>query len=199
MNMKTALIGSFAAAAALVAVSADANARSWNYKRTACGPSATVIKHNRYGFVGSERDYGVRSRTYIRCESARFGVRGGHDRIGVNVRERAGANVNVNARFGSHDRSGVNARIGGGQDRSGTRLSGSERNTGAGAGAATGRSVSPSSNSNTSGSGGTASSGAAAKTGTGGGAAGGAGLGAPGGGSSSGGGMGSGGGAGGSR
>ena len=52
MNMKTALIGSFAAAAALVAVSTDASARSWNYKRTACGPSATIVKHNRYGFVG---------------------------------------------------------------------------------------------------------------------------------------------------
>ena len=191
MNMKTALIGSFAAAAALVAVSADANARSWNYKRTACGPSATVVKHNRYGFVGSERDYGVRSRTYIRGESARFGVRGGHDRVGVNVRERAGANVNVNARFG------------GGHDRSGTRLSGSERNTGAGAGNATGRSVSPSGTSNAGSSGGAASSGAAAKTGAGGGASGGAsggaGLGASGGSSSSGGGMSSGGAGGGSR
>jgi hypothetical protein len=186
MNMKTALIGSFAAAAALVAVTADANARSWHYKRTACGPSATVVKHNRYGFVGSERDYGVRSRTYIRGESARFGVRGGHDRIGVNVRERAGANVNVNARFG------------GGHDRSGTRLSGSERNTGAGAGAATGRSASPGSTSNAGSSGGAASSGAAAKTGAGG-ASGGAGLGASSGGSSSGGGMSSGGGGGGSR
>ena len=82
MHMKTALIASFAAAAALVGVSADANARSWNYKRTACGPSATIVKHNRYGFVGSERDYGVRSRTTIRGESARFGIRGGHDRIG---------------------------------------------------------------------------------------------------------------------
>jgi hypothetical protein len=185
MNMKTALIGSFAAAAALVAVSTDASARSWNYKRTACGPSATIIKHKSYGFVGSDRDYGVRSRTYVRGERAnvRFGVRGGHDRIGVNVRERAGANVNVKARFG-------------GQDRSGTRLSGSERNTGAGAGGATGRSVSPSNTSGAGSSGGAASSGAAAKTGAGGGA----GLGASGGGSSSGGGgMSSGGGGGGSR
>src|SRR5437764_6330414 len=114
MNMKTALIGSFAAAAALVAVSADASARSWHYRSTACGPSATIVKHNRYGFVGSDRDYGVRSRTYIHGErygtrgaSVRYGVRGGHDRIGVNVRERAGANVNVNARFGGHDRSGA--------------------------------------------------------------------------------------------
>jgi hypothetical protein len=184
MNMKTALIGSFAAAAALVAVSTDASARSWNYKRTACGPSATVIKHNRYGFVGSDRDYGVRSRTYVRGERAnvRFGVRGGHDRIGVNVRERAGANVNMKARFG------------GGQDRSGTRLSGSERN--AGAGGTTGRSVSPSNTSGAGSSGGAASSGAAAKTGAGGGA----GLGASGGSSGSGGGgMSSGGGGGGSR
>jgi hypothetical protein len=185
MNMKTALIGSFAAAAALVAVSADANARSWNYKRTACGPSATIVKHNRYGFVGSERDYGVRSRTVLRGESARFGVRGGHDRIGVNVRERAGANVNVNARFG------------GGHDRNGTRMSGSERNTGAGAGAATGRSVSPNSTSNAGSSGGAASSGAGAKTGAGGGGGLGASGGASGGGSSGGGGMGAGGGGGG--
>jgi hypothetical protein len=189
MNMKTALIGSFAAAAALVAVSTDASARSWNYKRTACGPSSTIIKHNRYGFVGSDRDYGVRSRTYVRGERAnvRFGVRGGHDRIGVNVRERAGANVNIKARFG------------GGQDRSGTRLSGSERNTGAGAGGATGRSVSPSNTSGAGTSGGAASSGAAAKTGAGGGAGGGAGLGASGGAGSSGGagGMSSGGGGGG--
>ena len=186
MNMKTALIGSFAAAAALVAVSADANARSWHYKRTACGPSATIVKHNRYGFVGSERDYGVRSRTSFRGESARFGVRGGHDRFGVNVRERSGANVNVNARFGSS------------HDRSGTRLSGSERNTGAGA--ATGRSVSPNTSSSGASSGGAASSGAAAKTGAGGSAGGGAGLGASGGSSSgAGGGMGSGGGGGGSR
>jgi hypothetical protein len=179
MNMKTALIGSFAAAAALVAVSADANARSWHYKRTACGPSATVIKHNRYGFVGGERDYGVRSRTFIRGErsEARFGVRG---------HERSGVNVNVNARFR------------GGEDRHGARVSGSERNMGAGAGAATGRSVSPSGTSNAGSSGGAASSGAGAKTGAGGGA----GLGASGGasgGASSGGGAGAGGGGGGSR
>jgi hypothetical protein len=181
MNMKTALIGSFAAAAALVAVSADANARSWHYRSTACGPSATIVKHHRYGFVGSERDYGVRSRTYIRGErsAVRFGGRGGHDRFGVNVQERRGANVNVNARFG------------GGHDRSGTRLSGSERNTGAGAGSATGRSVSPSGTSNTGSAGG--SSGAMGKTGAGGGA----GLGASGGSSTSGGGMSSGGGGGG--
>src|ERR1700760_500535 len=95
MNMKTALIGSFAAAAALVAVTADANARSWHY-RTACGPSATVIKHHRYGFVGSERDYGVRSRTYIRGE--RYGVRGEFIRFGARGHERGGVNVNVNAR-----------------------------------------------------------------------------------------------------
>src|SRR5437764_15490524 len=111
MNMKTALIGSFAAAAALVAVSTDASARSWHY-RTACGPSATIIKHNRYGFVGGDRDYGVRSRTYVRGE--RFGVRGGHERFGV--RERGGVNVNVNA------------RVRGGEDRHGARLSGTSRN-----------------------------------------------------------------------
>jgi hypothetical protein len=188
MNIKTALIGSFAAAAALVAVSADANARSWNYKRTSCGPSATIVKHNRYGFVGSERDYGVRSRTSIRGErsAARFGVRGGHDRFGVNVHERSGANVNINA------------RVRGGEDRHGARFSGNERNTGAGAGGTTGRSASPSGMSNTGSSGGAASSGAGAKTGAGGG--GGAGLGAGGGssgGGSSGGGMSSGGGGGG--
>jgi hypothetical protein len=179
MHMKTALIASFAAAAALVGVSADANARSWNYKRTACGPSATIVKHNRYGFVGSERDYGVRSRTTIRGESARFGIRGGHDRIGVNVRERAGANVNINA------------RVRGGEDRHGTRMSGSERNTGAGAGAATGRSVSPNSTSNAGSAGGAASSGAGAKTGAGAGGGLGASGGASGGASSGGGGMGS--------
>src|SRR4051794_20978686 len=110
MNMKTALIGSFAAAAALVAVSADANARSWHYRSTACGPSATVIKHQRYGFVGSDRDYGVRSRTSIRSE--RFGYRGGHDRIGVSVREGGGVHANINA------------RVRGGEDRHGARMSG---------------------------------------------------------------------------
>jgi hypothetical protein len=178
MHMKTALIGSFAAAAALVAVSTDANARSWRYRSTACGPSATVIKHNRYGFVGSERDYGVRSRTFVRGESARFGVRG---------HERSGVNVNVNARFR------------GGEDRHGTRLSGSQRNMGPGAGAATGRSVSPSGTSNTGSSGGAASSGTAAKTGAGAGGGLGASGGASGGASSGGGGMGAGGGGGGSR
>jgi hypothetical protein len=186
MNIKTALIGSFAAAAALVAVSADANARSWNYKRTSCGPSATIVKHNRYGFVGSERDYGVRSRTSIRGErsAVRFGVRGGHDRFGVNVHERSGANVNINA------------RMRGGEDRHGARFSGNERNTGAGAGGTTGRSASPSGMSNAGSSGGAASSGAGAKTGAGGGGAGlGAGGGSSGGGSS--GGMSSGGGGGG--
>ncbi|MEA2835208.1 MAG: hypothetical protein QOG66_3410 [Methylobacteriaceae bacterium] len=189
MNIKTALIGSFAAAAALVAVSADANARSWHYRSTSCGPSATIVKHHRYGFVGSDRDYGVRSRTSIRGErsAVRFGVRGGHDRFGVNVHERSGANVNINARGR------------GGEDRHGARFSGNERNTGAGAGGTTGRSASPSGMSNTGSSGGAASSGAGAKTGAG--AGGGAGLGA--GGGSSGGGMssgaGGGGGGGGSR
>ncbi|MBV9065703.1 MAG: hypothetical protein JO004_08040, partial [Methylobacteriaceae bacterium] len=144
MNMKTALIGSFAAAAALVAVSADANARSWHYRSTACGPSATIIKHHRYGFVGSERDYGVRSRTSIRSE--RFGYRGGHDRIGVSVRERGGVHANINA------------RVRGGEDRQGARMSGNERNAGAGAGNATGRSVSPSGTSNAGSSGGAMSS-----------------------------------------
>src|SRR3954452_20643424 len=182
MNMKTALIGSFAAAAALVAVSTDASARSWHYRSTACGPSATIVKHNRYGFVGSDRDYRVHSRTYVRGERAnvRFGVRGGHDRIGVNVRERTGAGVSVNAR---------------GRGGEGARFSGNQRNMGAGTGNATGRSVSPSSTSNAGSSGG-ASTGGAAKTGTGGGG----GLGASGGGSSStGGGMSSGGGGGSSR
>jgi hypothetical protein len=191
MNIKTALIGSFAAAAALVAVSADANARSWNYKRTSCGPSATIVKHNRYGFVGSERDYGVRSRTSIRGErsAVRFGVRGGHDRFGVNVHERSGANVNINA------------RVRGGEDRHGARFSGNDRNTGAGAGGTTGRSASPSGMSNIGSSGGgAASSGAGAKTGAGGGGAGlGAGGGSSGGGSSGGMSSGGGGGGGGSR
>jgi hypothetical protein len=190
MNIKTALIGSFAAAAALVAVSADANARSWNYKRTSCGPSATIVKHNRYGFVGSERDYGVRSRTSIRGErsAVRFGVRGGHDRFGVNVHERSGANVNINA------------RVRGGEDRHGARFSGNERNTGASAGGTTGRSASPSGMSNTGNSGGAGSSGAGAKTGAGGGGAGlGAGGGSSGGGSSGGMSSGGGGGGGGSR
>ena len=165
MNMKTALIGSFAAAAALVAVSADANARSWHYRSTSCGPSATIIKHNRYGFVGSDRDYGVRSRTYVRGE--RYGWRGGHDRIGVNIHERSGAKFNVNA------------RVRGGEDRHGARFSGNQRNMGAGAGGATGRSVSPGGTS--AGTSGGASAGGAAKSG-------GAGLGASGGTSGSGGG-----------
>jgi hypothetical protein len=179
MNMKTALIGSFAAAAALVAVSADANARSWHYRSTACGPSATIIKHNRYGFVGGDRDYGVRSRTTIRGE--RYGWRGGRDRIGVNIRERSGVHANINA------------RVRGGEDRHGARLSGSERNMGAGAGNATGRSVSPSNTSHAGSSGGAASSGAATKS-----SGGAGGLGASGGASgSTGGGMSSGGGGGG--
>jgi hypothetical protein len=177
MNMKTALIGSFAAAAALVAVSADANARSWHYRSTSCGPSATIIKHNRYGYVGGDRDYGVRSRTYIHGE--RYGTRGASVRYGVRGHERSGVNVNVNA------------RMRGGEDRHGARFSHSERNMGGAAGTsgATGRSVSPS---NT-GKSGAASTGGAAKTG--GGTSGG--LGASGGGSS--GSMGSGGGGGGSR
>jgi hypothetical protein len=180
MNMKTALIGSFAAAAALVAVSTDASARSWHYRSSACGPSATIVNHNRYGFVGSDRDYRVHSRTYVRGERAnvRFGVRGGHDRIGVNVRERTGVSINARGRGGE-----------------GARFSGNQRNMGAGTGNATGRSVSPSSTSNAGSSGG-ASTGGAAKTGTGGGG----GLGASGGGSSStGGGMSSGSGGGSSR
>ena len=185
MNMKTALIGSFAAAAALVAVTTDASARSWHY-RSACGPSATIIKHHRYGFVGSERDYGIRSRTYVRGERAnvRFGVRGGHERIGVNVHERSGAHVNVNA------------RMRGGEDRHGTRMSGTERNMGAGAGKATGRSVSPGGGSNAGSAGGGTASGGAAK----GGAGTGGGLGSSGGaGGSAGGGMSGGGGGGSSR
>ena len=179
MNMKTALIGSFAAAAALVAVTVDANARSWHY-RTACGPSATIIKHHRYGFVGGERDYGVRSRTYTHGE--RYGARGASVRYGVRGHERGGVNVNVNA------------RVRGGEDR--TRLSGTSRSMGGAAGTsgATGRSVSPSGSSTSSGAG--ASSGGSAKTGGGGGA----GLGTSGGASgSAGGGMSSGGGGGGSR
>jgi hypothetical protein len=182
MNMKTALIGSFAAAAALVAVTVDdANARSWHY-RTACGPSATIIKHHRYGFVGGERDYGVRSRTYIHGE--RYGARGASVRYGVRGHERGGVNVNVNA------------RVRGGEDLHGARLSGTSRNMGGAAGTsgATGRSVSPSGSSTSSGAG--ASSGGSAKTGGGGGA----GLGTSGGASgSAGGGMSSGGGGGGSR
>jgi hypothetical protein len=183
MNMKTALIGSFAAAAALVAVSADANARSWHYRSTSCGPSATIIKHNRYGFVGGDRDYGVRSRTYVHGE--RYGTRGASVRYGVRGHERSGVNVNVNA------------RMRGGEDRHGTRLSGTNRNMGGASGTsgATGRSVSPSNTSKAGTSGGT-SGGAAGKSG------GAGGLGASGGASGSGGGgmsSGGGGGGGGSR
>jgi hypothetical protein len=188
MNMKTALIGSFAAAAALVAVSADANARSWHYRSTSCGPSATVIKHNRYGFVGGDRDYGVRSRTTIRGE--RYGTRGASVRYGVRGHERGGVNVNINA------------RMRGGEDRHGARFSGTERNMGGAAGTkgATGRSVSPSNTSHTGTSGGASMGGAAGKSGGAGGlgASGGA-SGSGGGGMSSGAGAGGGGGGGGSR
>ena len=173
MNMKTALIGSFAAAAALVAVTTDASARSWHY-RSACGPSATIIKHHRYGYIGSDRDYGVRSRTYIHGE--RYGWRGGRDRIGVSVRERERGGVHAN----------INARVRGGEDRNGARMSGNQHNMGAGAGKATGRSVSPSGTSDAGHSGGAASSGSGKSGG---------GLGASGG--TSGGGMSSGGGGGG--
>ncbi len=166
MNMKTALIGSFAAAAALVAVTADANARSWHY-RTACGPSATIIKHHRYGFVGSDRDYGVRSRTYIHGE--RYGTRGASVRYGVRGHERGGVNVNVNA------------RVRGGEDRHGARFSGTDRNMGGASGTsgATGRSVSPSgsgSSSMGSGSSGGKSGGASLGTSGGGGKSGGGGM-----------------------
>jgi hypothetical protein len=126
MKAKAALIGSVVGGLALVGFVSDASALTRHWKSTSCGPSATVIKHNRYGFV----DPGVRSRTVIR-------ERGGAARFGVNVREGG-------ARFGlrEHGRAGINAndnireRSGGG-DRAGAQLQG---NRAGGANVTTGRS-----------------------------------------------------------
>jgi hypothetical protein len=134
MNAKIAVLGSLIGAAALVGVSTDASARSWhrNWKSTACGPSATVIKHNRYGFVGE--DSSARSRTVVR-ERERGGAR-----VGVSVREHG-------ERFGVREhggRAGINANINvreRGGERAGAQLQGNR--SGNGANVTSGRSASP--------------------------------------------------------
>jgi hypothetical protein len=91
MHIKAALIGSAIAALTLTTFSTGADARSRHW-RTACGPSATVMKHTRFGFASEQPSSVRRSRTFVRGEE-RFGSSA---RFGVNVRQRERANVGVN-------------------------------------------------------------------------------------------------------
>ncbi|GAC1330212.1 MAG: hypothetical protein NVSMB26_07410 [Beijerinckiaceae bacterium] len=128
MKAKVALLGSLIGAVGLVGFGSDANAFTRHWKSVACRPSATVIKHSRFGFV---QDPGVRvrhSRTFIRERGeARIGIRERSEQFGVREHGRVGVSANVNV----GERSGVQAQT----NRAGT-----------GANMNTGRSVSPGGN-----------------------------------------------------